>query len=84
MNPDFVRAGGFPQPRAAVDEAAVQYLTASGAAMDAGTIWSGPAVPAGAGSSAGTGAETSGVGVSAANVPPCWPRTLPPARIGPR
>ena len=51
------------QPRAAPDEAAGWYLTASGTAIDAGTIWSGPAVPAGAGTSAGTSAE----GVSVAN-----------------
>src|SRR5437660_389861 len=63
MSPDFVRGEGFRQPRAAADEAAVQYLTASEAAMDAGTIWSGPAVPAGAGSNAGTSEE----GVSVAN-----------------
>jgi serine phosphatase RsbU (regulator of sigma subunit) len=63
VSPDFVRDEGSLQPRAAAGEAAVQYLTASGAAMDAGTIWSGPPVPAGAGSSA----ETSEEGVSVAN-----------------
>jgi serine phosphatase RsbU (regulator of sigma subunit) len=63
MSPDFVPGEGFLQPRAAADGAAAQTLTTSGAAMDAGTIWSGPAVPAGAGSSAGTSAE----GVSVAN-----------------